>query len=160
MTDKPLARLVKRQRLIKLETQIKGEPLQQTQTKCRKSLDFIWKMGIINKKITPTIAVIIFIFWDSVSLCSPDCPGTFYVDQAGLDRIDSPAFVSPKCWESRHAPPCVEVNFKKQNKNKRTFQMSTWNNSLRKIIQLDPSPPPMRKVTSKWLWASFLGHST
>jgi hypothetical protein len=26
----------------------------------------------------------VFVFWDRVSLCSPGCPGTHSVDQAGL----------------------------------------------------------------------------
>jgi hypothetical protein len=37
----------------------------------------------------------IFIFQDRVSLCiSPDCPGTFSVDQAGLELRDLPASTS------------------------------------------------------------------
>jgi hypothetical protein len=30
------------------------------------------------------IIIIIMVFWDRVSLCSPGCPGTHFVDQAGL----------------------------------------------------------------------------
>lgn len=30
-----------------------------------------------------------------VSVCSPDCPGTYYVDQTGLNSRDSAASVSP-----------------------------------------------------------------
>jgi hypothetical protein len=33
-------------------------------------------------------------FWDSVSLCSPGCPGTWSVDKAGLEHKDPPAFAS------------------------------------------------------------------
>jgi hypothetical protein len=29
--------------------------------------------------------VLFFVFWDRVSLCSPGCPGTHFVDQAGLE---------------------------------------------------------------------------
>jgi hypothetical protein len=32
-----------------------------------------------------------FAFRDRVSLCSPGCPGTHYVDQAGLELRDPPA---------------------------------------------------------------------
>jgi hypothetical protein len=36
----------------------------------------------------------LFYFRDRVSLCSPGCPGTHSVDQAGLELRNSP----PKCW--------------------------------------------------------------
>ena len=35
-----------------------------------------------------------FLFWDRVSLCSPDCPGTHSVDQAGLKLRNLPASAS------------------------------------------------------------------
>ena len=35
-----------------------------------------------------------FLFWDRVSLCSPGCPGTHFVDQAGLELRNPPAFAS------------------------------------------------------------------
>jgi hypothetical protein len=34
------------------------------------------------------------IFRDRVSLCSPGCPGTHFVDQAGLELRNSPASAS------------------------------------------------------------------
>jgi hypothetical protein len=34
------------------------------------------------------------VFWDRVSLCSPGCPGTHSVDQAGLELRNSPASAS------------------------------------------------------------------
>jgi hypothetical protein len=33
-------------------------------------------------------------FWDRVSLCSPGCPGTHFVDQAGLELRNPPASAS------------------------------------------------------------------
>jgi hypothetical protein len=30
-----------------------------------------------------------FFFWDRVSLCSPGCPGTHFVDQAGLELLSA-----------------------------------------------------------------------
>jgi hypothetical protein len=33
-------------------------------------------------------------FWDRVSLCSPGCPGTHSVDQAGLELRNPPASAS------------------------------------------------------------------
>jgi hypothetical protein len=35
-----------------------------------------------------------FVFWDRVSLCSPVCPGTHSVDQAGLELRNPPASAS------------------------------------------------------------------
>jgi hypothetical protein len=35
-----------------------------------------------------------FFFFDSISLCSPDCPGTHSVDQAGLKLRNLPASAS------------------------------------------------------------------
>jgi hypothetical protein len=35
-----------------------------------------------------------FFFWDRVSLCSPGCPGTHFVDQAGLELRNPPASAS------------------------------------------------------------------
>ena len=35
-----------------------------------------------------------FVFWDRVSLCSPGCPGTHSVDQAGLELRNQPASAS------------------------------------------------------------------
>jgi hypothetical protein len=35
-----------------------------------------------------------FVFRDRVSLCSPDCPGTHFVDQAGLELRNPPASAS------------------------------------------------------------------
>jgi hypothetical protein len=38
--------------------------------------------------------VFVFVFWDRVSLCSPGCPGTHSVDQAGLELRNPPASAS------------------------------------------------------------------
>ena len=38
--------------------------------------------------------VCLFVFQDMVSLCSPGCPGTHSVDQAGLELGDLPASAS------------------------------------------------------------------
>jgi hypothetical protein len=35
-----------------------------------------------------------FVFWDRVSLCIPDCPGTHSVDQAGFELRNLPASAS------------------------------------------------------------------
>ena len=48
-------------------------------------------MKFIDLYIEPTVIFyylfiyLFLVFWDSVSLCSPGCPGTHSVDQAGLD---------------------------------------------------------------------------
>jgi hypothetical protein len=36
----------------------------------------------------------LFVFWDSVSLYNPGCPGTHSVDQAGLELRNPPASAS------------------------------------------------------------------
>jgi hypothetical protein len=38
------------------------------------------------------------LFWDRVSLCNPGCPGTHFVDQAGL-KLRNPLPLPPKCWD-------------------------------------------------------------
>jgi hypothetical protein len=40
------------------------------------------------------LVFIYFIFQDRVSLCSPGCPGTHFVDQAGLELRNPPASAS------------------------------------------------------------------
>jgi hypothetical protein len=40
------------------------------------------------------IIIIIFFFWDRVSLYSPGCPDTHFVDQAGLELRNPPASAS------------------------------------------------------------------
>jgi hypothetical protein len=37
---------------------------------------------------------VFFVFQDRVSLCSPGCPGTHFVDQAGLELRNPPASAS------------------------------------------------------------------
>jgi hypothetical protein len=37
---------------------------------------------------------VLFCFQDRVSLCSPGCPGTHFVDQAGLELRNLPASAS------------------------------------------------------------------
>jgi hypothetical protein len=40
------------------------------------------------------VVVLFFVFRDRVSLCSPGCPGTHFVDQAGLKLRNLPASAS------------------------------------------------------------------
>jgi hypothetical protein len=40
------------------------------------------------------VFVFVFVFWDRVSLYSPGCPGTHFVDQAGLELRNPPASAS------------------------------------------------------------------
>jgi hypothetical protein len=37
---------------------------------------------------------VVVVFRDRISLCSPGCPGTHFVDQAGLELRDPPASTS------------------------------------------------------------------
>jgi hypothetical protein len=45
-------------------------------------------------KIQLHFLVCLFVFRDRVSLCSPGCPGTHFVDQAGLKLRNPPASAS------------------------------------------------------------------
>ena len=40
------------------------------------------------------VVVVVVVFRDRVSLCSPGCPGTHFVDQAGLELRNLPASAS------------------------------------------------------------------
>ena len=40
------------------------------------------------------LLLVVVVFRDRVSLCSPDCPGTHSVDQGGLELIDLPTSAS------------------------------------------------------------------
>jgi hypothetical protein len=40
------------------------------------------------------VCLFCFVFRDRVSLCSPGCPGTHFVDQAGLELRNLPASAS------------------------------------------------------------------
>jgi hypothetical protein len=58
------------------------------------------------------LGVVVFcLFWflvfqDRVSLYSPGCPGTHFVDQSGLNsEICLP--LPPECWDQRRVPPCL-----------------------------------------------------
>ena len=42
------------------------------------------------------LLLLLLFFWDRVSLYSPDCPGTQYVEQAGLELIE--ICLPPECW--------------------------------------------------------------
>jgi hypothetical protein len=53
--------------------------------------------GVIHGYKLPCSFVFVFcflFFQDRVSLCSPGCPGTHYVDQAGLELRNPPASAS------------------------------------------------------------------
>jgi hypothetical protein len=38
-------------------------------------------------------------FQDRVSLCSPGCPGTHFIDQAGLEFTEINLTLAPECWD-------------------------------------------------------------
>jgi hypothetical protein len=52
----------------------------------------------------------VFVFQDRVSLCSPGCPGTHSVDQAGLELRNPPASASPVLG-SKAPCPAERTNF-------------------------------------------------
>jgi hypothetical protein len=43
--------------------------------------------------------IYLFVFQDGVSLCSPGCPGTHSVDQAGLKFTEICLPLLPECWD-------------------------------------------------------------
>jgi hypothetical protein len=49
---------------------------------------------ILNKPLLFIVCLFCFVFRDRVSLCSPGCPGTHVVDQAGLQLRNPPASAS------------------------------------------------------------------
>jgi hypothetical protein len=51
---------------------------------CSDILLFVWLVGVF----------FVFVFRDRVSLCSPGCLGTHFVDQAGLELRNPPASAS------------------------------------------------------------------
>jgi hypothetical protein len=48
---------------------------------------FFWFCGF-------SVCLFVFVFQDRVSLCSPGCPGTQFVDQVSLELRNPPAFAS------------------------------------------------------------------
>jgi hypothetical protein len=53
--------------------------------------------------------IYILVFRDRVSLYSPGCPETYFVDQSGLDsKICLP--LSPECWDYVHICAIVIIN--------------------------------------------------
>jgi hypothetical protein len=60
----------------------------------------VWAKGIFWETLWHTTGfwsfcfIFVFVFGDRVSLYSPGCPGTHFVDQAGLELLDPPASAS------------------------------------------------------------------
>jgi hypothetical protein len=44
--------------------------------------------------VSPLLVCLFLVFRDRVSLCRPGCPGTHFVDQAGLELKNPPASAS------------------------------------------------------------------
>jgi hypothetical protein len=52
------------------------------------------KISVINMHLLLCLFVCFLVFRDKVSLYSPGCPGTHFVDQAGLELRNPPASAS------------------------------------------------------------------
>jgi hypothetical protein len=48
-------------------------------------------MGFTFVFVCLFVCLFVLVFLDMVSLCSPGCPGTHFVDQAGLELRNPPA---------------------------------------------------------------------
>jgi hypothetical protein len=61
----------------------------------RRKTQFPERRLLLLREIRPSfILLLLLLFRDRVSLCSPDCPGTHSVDQAGLELRNLPASAS------------------------------------------------------------------
>ena len=49
--------------------------------------------------VITVVVIIIIILRKSFSVYSPSCPGTCFVDQAGLKLIEIRLPLPPKCWD-------------------------------------------------------------
>jgi hypothetical protein len=47
----------------------------------------------------------LFASQDRISLCSLGCPGSSFIDQAGLELTEIHLPLPPECWDLRCAPP-------------------------------------------------------
>lgn len=54
--------------------------------------------------------VLLFVLFLRWSLQSSACPGTHFIDQAGLRLRDPPPSAS-QCWGLSHTPPCLDTFF-------------------------------------------------
>jgi hypothetical protein len=54
----------------------------------------ISKVILSSLRVFFCLFVFVFVFQDRVSLYSPGCPGTYFVDQAGLELKNPPASAS------------------------------------------------------------------
>ena len=61
--------------------------------------DYAFPQSVLDISPLRTTGILIdFFFQDRVSLCSPGCPETHSVDQAGLE-LRNLLPLSPKCWD-------------------------------------------------------------
>ena len=56
--------------------------------------------GPLSPLTNKTRHISLFIFFSDRVTCSPSCPGTHYIVQAGLELRD----LSPECWDDRPVP--------------------------------------------------------
>lgn len=49
-------------------------------------------------------------FWDMVLVCRPGLPKLCYIAQASLESAAILLPWPPKCWDYRHAPPCLALH--------------------------------------------------
>jgi hypothetical protein len=111
---------------IKQKTKTKNHN-QKKKKKCVRSLETVvmnscepcscweWKLGSLEEQVLLHKALwlwslfycLLFFFRARVLLCSSWCPGTHYVDQAGLKSTEICLLLPPECWDD----PWLTLNF-------------------------------------------------
>jgi hypothetical protein len=74
---------------------------------------YLWYIDKYTSKIPIHITFFFFFFENRVSLYSPDCPGTHFVDQAGLELRNPPASAS----QVLGLKACASLHFLKGRKD-------------------------------------------
>jgi hypothetical protein len=76
-------------------------------------------MDLFSHSVIRVQYFLFFVFRDRVSLCSPGCPGTHFVDQAGLELRNPPASASVLGLKACATTPGFTFFFLKPHTNSR-----------------------------------------
>ena len=70
--------------------------------------NFSWTLNSVNQNTVLFFlfwCILLVVFWDKASLCSPGQAGTHFVDQAGLEFSEIHLPLPPECWDKRRVLP-------------------------------------------------------